>query len=58
MLGYVQMGEPTLDRVDNEDELREDNVQILCRRCNTIKMDRPMKDFVSYCKMIVKKLGE
>lgn len=46
---------PSLDRIDNENELREDNVQIICRRCNTIKSDRTMNDFVKYCNNVYKK---
>lgn len=48
---------PSLDRIDNEMEIRYDNVQILCRRCNSIKNDLTMKEFIEYCKNIVRKFG-
>lgn len=48
---------PTLERIDNEDNLSPDNITIVCRRCNTTKGDRDMRAFVQYCKMIADKFG-
>ena len=44
---------PTLDRIDNENELREDNIWIICHKCNATKRDRTMQEFIDYCKMII-----
>jgi hypothetical protein len=46
---------PTLDRINNEMELRNDNIQVICYTCNTTKHNRTMKEFVQYCKMVVDK---
>lgn len=45
---------PTLDRVDNESELREDNVAIVCHKCNITKQDRTMLEFIDYCQIVLK----
>jgi 5-methylcytosine-specific restriction endonuclease McrA len=47
---------PTLDRINNEVEIRIDNVEIICRRCNATKYDRSKEDFIRYCEMIVNRL--
>jgi 5-methylcytosine-specific restriction endonuclease McrA len=46
---------PTLDRVNNEKEIRVDNIEIICRRCNATKYDRSKEEFIKYCEMIVNK---
>jgi 5-methylcytosine-specific restriction endonuclease McrA len=46
---------PSLDRINGEKKLTKLNVQIICRKCNTIKFDRTHQEFVEYCKKIVKK---
>ena len=43
---------PTLDRINNAQIITINNVQILCRRCNTAKLDRSHDDFVRYCTLI------
>lgn len=48
---------PTLDRIDNEDYITLDNIQLICHRCNRSKTDRTMKDFIEYCKMVADKYG-
>lgn len=45
----------TLDRKDNENELNINNVQVLCRKCNSTKLDRSMSEFIEYCQFIVNK---
>ena len=50
--GHAQSNSPTLDRINNEDVLTSDNVQIICHRCNTTKQNRSMKEFVEYCKLV------
>lgn len=45
---------PTLDRVDNEPELRADNVAIVCHKCNVTKQDRTMLEFIDYCQLVLK----
>jgi len=46
---------PSLDRINNENELRIDNVWIICGKCNTTKQDRTLEEFYEYCKMVVEK---
>lgn len=48
---------PTLDRVDNEHELRPDNVQIICQGCNRTKQDRTHEQFIAYCRAIAARFG-
>jgi len=44
---------PSLDRIDNEQYLSPDNVEIICARCNRTKSNRTKKEFIEYCKTIV-----
>lgn len=46
---------PTLDRLDNEEVIRSDNVLILCYKCNATKRDRTLKEFLDYCRVVVTK---
>ena len=46
---------PSLDRINNENELNKDNIWIICHSCNTTKRDRTMDEFVDYSEMIVNK---
>lgn len=56
--GSVRQNSPTLDRVNNEEEIRIDNIQILCHKCNIIKSDMPMKEFIAYCCKVCKKFND
>ena len=40
---------PSLDRINNEKELRLDNIEIICHRCNSTKYNRTKKEFIDYC---------
>jgi 5-methylcytosine-specific restriction endonuclease McrA len=44
---------PTLDRINNENIMTLENVQILCHTCNTAKGSMPHKIFINYIKKIV-----
>jgi hypothetical protein len=55
--GKIQRNSPSLDRIDNEKEVRKDNVQILCSYCNRTKLARTMKEFIDYCKYVAKKFS-
>lgn len=55
--GKIATNSPTLDRINNGNELRLDNIWILCHRCNTMKRDLPMKEYVEHCKLVIKKFG-
>lgn len=46
---------PSLDRINNEKILTNDNIQILCWRCNTVKGNMTMKEFIEYCNMVSEK---
>jgi hypothetical protein len=43
---------PTLDRTDNGNVLSQNNVQVICHKCNVTKSDRTMKEFVDYCRLV------
>lgn len=43
---------PTLDRLDNEQIIRSDNILILCYQCNATKRDRTLKEFLDYCRAV------
>jgi len=47
----------SLDRINNESELRLDNVWIICQRCNAMKGDFTMKEFVDYSKLVYEKFN-
>jgi hypothetical protein len=46
---------PSLDRINNENIITSDNIQILCTKCNASKQDRTMSELINWCKTIVKK---
>jgi len=57
VLRGLAVNSPTLDRIDNGTILTLENVQIVCRRCNTTKQNRTMAEFVDYCRKVVEKFG-
>lgn len=48
----------SLDRINNEEELRSDNLWVICNRCNFIKRDMTLKEFVKYCGVIDSKFRD
>ena len=46
---------PTLDRLDNENVIRSDNILILCYQRNATKRDRTLEEFLDYCNAVAKK---
>jgi hypothetical protein len=50
--GILNDNSPTLDRVNNEEELNIDNIKIICYKCNRTKSDRTMNEFIEYCGMV------
>ena len=40
---------PSLDRLNNEQHISSNNIQILCHRCNTTKGPRTQQQFIDYC---------
>ena len=48
----VKSNSPTLDRINNENVIRKDNVMIICQQCNITKGERTLKEFIDYCKLI------
>lgn len=50
--GVSKHDSPTLDRIDNEKEMTINNIQIICRECNTTKGARTHDEFIKYCSMI------
>jgi len=49
---------PSLDRIDNENEIRSDNVWIICNRCNSLKRDMTMREYIEHSRMIAEKFKE
>lgn len=54
--GFVD-DSPTVDRVDNENYIDMNNIQIICTKCNGTKRNRTHKEFVEYCNNIVQIFG-
>lgn len=48
--GHMNNRSPTLDRLDNENVIKKENVLILCYQCNATKRDRTLQEFLDYCK--------
>jgi hypothetical protein len=48
---------PTLDRMDNGNDLTMENTEIVCLSCNATKRHRTFKEFTEYCKFISEKFG-
>ena len=46
---------PSLDRINNDSILTKDNTWIICNRCNTMKADLSMYEYVEYCKLVHEK---
>jgi len=45
---------PSLDRINNGKIINKNNIWIICRKCNASKQDRTLKEFVEYCKIVIK----
>ena len=56
-IGKNKPNSPSIDRINNEKELRKDNIMIICRKCNSTKSDRTFIGFINYCKLVVDKFG-
>lgn len=54
--GRIFDNSPSLDRKNNTNVLNIMNVWVICQKCNTTKQNRTIKEFISYCKLVVKKL--
>lgn len=48
---------PTLDRKNNENFLNEDNIWIVCHRCNRVKNSLTIVEMVNWCRVFLKKYG-
>ena len=51
--GHKWQDSPSLDRVNNEKELRTDNVEIICRKCNVRKQDSSKQELLNWCKRVL-----
>jgi len=49
---------PSLDRINNEDVIDENTIQIICHACNTSKLNRTHTEFIEYRKLVVDNFGE
>ncbi len=49
----IQGNSPSIDRINNENFMNINNVQLICTRCNRIKSDNTMDNFIKSCKKIV-----
>lgn len=52
------LANPTLDRIANGQIISRETAQIICRKCNIAKNDRPMDDFIAYCQMVATKFAK
>lgn len=52
--GRLNDRSPTLDRRDNDNMIRIDNILIICHLCNRTKGNRSLTDFIEYCKNIIR----
>lgn len=50
----LQQNSPSLDRKNNAIDLTEEEVWIICYRCNSAKGPHTVQEFLNYCKHIVK----
>ena len=50
--GKTRYESPSLDRINNENFIRKDNINIICVRCNATKGSRPLHEFIAYCKTV------
>lgn len=48
---------PSLDRIDNEQDIRIDNIRIVCKLVNTMKQNLTLQEYVKHCKYIYEHLG-
>lgn len=55
--GKISSNSPTLDRRYNGRRLTLQNTWIICWRCNVMKQDVPMPEYVEFCKMVAEKFG-
>ena len=53
--GTLDQYSPTLDRINNEKDIKLDNIFILCHRCNMSKGVMPFNTFIEYCSKIAEK---
>lgn len=44
---------PSLDRINNENILSENNVCIVCNKCNTRKHNDTFENFITFCKSVI-----
>ena len=44
---------PSLDRLDNEDLVANENTWIICYKCNQTKSNRTYEEFIEYCKIVI-----
>ena len=49
----MQPNSPTLDRINNENVITNENIWIICSRCNATKLDRTLSEFIDYCQYII-----
>lgn len=52
--GHPLRTSPSLDRIDNALFLTLDNIEIICYKCNSTKLDRTKDEFIDYCRMVGK----
>lgn len=53
-----EINSPTLDRIYNQQILELHSVQIICNRCNAAKLTGTMEDLITWCKQVVKNMGD
>jgi len=56
--GKCSSNSPSLDRIDNEKEIRLDNIRIVCHQMNTMKGSLSFKEYITHCKDMVERFGD
>ena len=47
---YMHDNSPSIDRINNDNVITIDNIQLICVRCNTMKSHYTMNNFLMKCK--------
>jgi len=53
--GKASNESPTLDRLNNEQCINENNIQVLCLKCNTMKHNNTIPELINWCELVLSK---
>lgn len=52
----LRLNTASLDRINNEQVIRRDNVWIICQECNSAKGSKTLEELLSWCRRVEKVL--